>query len=117
MSMPGEFDFTDQHGVWVGATWTRQFTWEQDDGVTPIDLTGWAITLAIVNDDDTTALTLAIGTGITVATPASGALVATISAAQSTTAGVGLRRYTLSLTSGSTTVVLLTGRIAFGDSQ
>lgn len=116
MSMPGEHDFVDQRAVWVGATWSREITW-QDAAAVAVNLTGWAITFAILNDDGTTAQTLAIGSGITVATPANGKFVSTITAAQSTSLGVGLRRYTITLTSGTTSVTLLVGRIAFVDSQ
>lgn len=116
MSMPGEHDFIDQRAVWVGATWSRAIQ-QRVDAATGISLAGWTVTFVVTNDDGTVVLTLGVGTGITVTDEAEGKLTVLITAAQSTAAGVGLRKYTLKLTSGATTIVRLTGRIAFVDSQ
>lgn len=58
-----------------GDTWEVIFQVREDDGVTPIDLTGYTVKIQVRRvplDPEAPSLDLAIGTGITVATPANG---------------------------------------------
>lgn len=114
MSMPGEFDFSDVHGVWVGATWARSITLLEDDETTPISIAGWDVEFLITDAGGVALLTLTTPiSGVVVTTPSTGNMVVTITAAQSTAIGNRNAFYALKLSSGASVIQQLVGRINF----
>lgn len=85
--MAVERNITSDDDFFLGEDKTLTFTIYQSDGVTPQDITGWALSWMLkqkgTDDDDDALVTKTTASGITLTTPASG--VCTVSIADTDT--------------------------------
>lgn len=83
-----------------GIDWIFTTTWQDPSG-NPIDTTGYSVKLQIRNQvDNSLILTLTVGSGITLTTPASGITTYQVTGTQTAAIPVGTYYYGIKATSG-----------------
>ena len=83
-----------------GIDWIFTTTWQDNTGA-PIDTSGYSVQLQIRNQvDNSSVLGLAVGSGITLTTPASGITTYRVTGTQTAAIPVGTYNYGIKATSG-----------------
>jgi hypothetical protein len=85
-----------------GFTWSQEFDFFSDTAETvPFDFTGWTVTLTVKDrEGSTTIITPTFGSS----DPTTGVIVASLSSTQTASMKLGVARYALYITDGSTPV-------------
>lgn len=97
--------------ILTGSDYQRDIRLQRRSDKAPIDLTGFDLQMCVkVRRGDAQALlTLAVGSGLTIAAPASGVITLALTAAQTTAIGAGDRVWGLYRTDGGRRLALATG--------